>query len=279
MSILAVKFSHGYYAPPKELKSENMKLLVAQIHMELGAEKQIQTIQQVVKKGVDAGQKVFVFPELALPGFNREVVNISSKENHVIWTQTLSELASSHQVYVFAGLPRVDSSSVYNSFYCFKPDGETACWWDKIGLTESEQRFFQHGDSRPTIEIEGMTLSVVLCREILDVHDVTELLSGKGVELVLWPSYIGWNLGEAEQLRSDAAYYHEAKELAKTLGAAVVQCNWANGTNVPEETGLGGSIVISKEGGEIYHAPYDQPAVFEVTLSKTEELMVTPFPF
>ncbi|WP_104398667.1 carbon-nitrogen hydrolase family protein [Vibrio penaeicida] len=256
-----------------------MKFLMAQISMAFGVENQIQTIQQVINKGVEMGQRIFVFPELALPGFSREVVNTSTKENHSAWSQVLSELAHQYQVYVLAGMPRVDASSVFNSFYCFKPDGEIACWWDKIGLTESEQRFFHHGDSRPVIEIEGVTLSVVLCREVLDTREVTESLSGKGVELILWPSYIGWNLGEAEQLRSDAAYYHEAKELARTLGAAVVQCNWANGTNVPEETGLGGSIVISKEGDEIYHAPYDQPAVFEVTLSKTEELMVTPFSF
>ncbi|EGU58899.1 hypothetical protein VINI7043_08225 [Vibrio nigripulchritudo ATCC 27043] len=251
-----------------------MRCIVAQMWMQQDALSQIELVQNLVIQGAKEGYRIFVFPELAIPGFNRKVVDLTTPENCHKWEVLLSELAQKHQVHLFVGMPRIDGSDVYNSYFCFAPSGKKVCVWDKIGLTPSEQIFFTPGKSRPVMQIEGVTLSVVLCREVLDLKEVEAELSNSGVDLILWPSYIGYDTQKSTNGSEGPVYEREARAMAKRLGTIMIQCNWPNGTNVPDAKNMGGSKVISADGEEVYQALYDKPEVFAVHPTKTSEIAV-----
>lgn len=74
-----------------------------------------------------------------------------------------------------------------------------------------------------------------------------------------WPSYIGES---DEAAAADCeAYRAGARDLAVGLGAWVLQSNWAEGLNLPQGRGFGGSAVIDPAGRLMDRLPLDQAAM------------------
>jgi predicted amidohydrolase len=125
--------------------------------------------------------------------------------------------------------------------------GELLARTDKDGLTFVETLFFQPGQGRPVVPLQGLRCATVLCREVEEAALLHEQLPPGSADLVLWPSLA--RCGTLEPL---------AAELAQHGGAHWVQCNAPNAPNTPDDDGLGGSVVIAPDGRVLLQLPADE---------------------
>ena len=124
----------------------------------------------------------------------------------------------------------------------------------KIGLTAPEATFFAPGTDRPTVHIDGVKFSAVICREIEDEAQVLPQLTGSGVDVILWPGQMRPDPDKPPQ--DPPAHVVQAQELARKTSAYVVQTNWPNALNRPEESkDTGHSVCISPSGEILFRLP------------------------
>ncbi|MUJ20610.1 carbon-nitrogen hydrolase family protein [Aliivibrio fischeri] len=246
-----------------------MKVGIAQMPMDWTVEGNTKTICNIVTKNHDLD--VLVFPELAITGFHRDIKN--QAQQHLV-ENALNEISIQCQLshtLVFIGYPLNENNKVYNAYAAINEQGTLAIVWRKVGLTPSECTFFESGDKRSVLEHPLGTFSSYLCREASDVNWVIEQLSSQSLSYTLWPSYIG----EAESsINAESTNYDAgSKKIAQSLSAMVIQCNWPNSLNNPNDNGLGGSKVISSHGDIIAQLPFDKncTGVFDTT---THELVI-----
>ena len=85
-----------------------------------------------------------------------------------------------------------------------------------------------------------------------EVSIVSERLD---IQIVLWPSYISWTAGT----ESKVDYEQAATRIARALDCWIIQCNWANAINDPDQRGMGRSIVVNPDGDITDEASTDRP--------------------
>lgn len=227
------------------------------------------TICNIVTKNYDLD--VLVFPELAITGFHRDIRN--QAHQHLV-ENALNEISIQCQLsdtLVFIGYPLNENNKVYNAYTAINEQGTLAIVWRKVGLTPSECTFFESGDQRSILEHPLGTFSSYLCREASDVNWIIEQLSSQSPSYILWPSYIG----EAESsINAESTNYDAgSKKIAQSLSTMVIQCNWPNSLNNPNDNGLGGSKIISSHGNIIAQLPFDETCI-GVFDTMTHELVI-----
>jgi predicted amidohydrolase len=201
------------------------------------------------------GATLCAFAELALTGFHRRIVEWAHP-HHI--TPALSEvqaLAASLGLAVALGAPTFAASGErFNSHLLVHSDGSLAASVDKIGLTEPEATFFSRGVDRPVARVAGLACTAVICREVEDAAEIIQQLTGTGVQVILWPGQM--RPDPAKPLRDPPEHVVQAQALAKSLGAYVVQTNWPNALNRPEESAHAGhSACISLSGELLFRLP------------------------
>ncbi|RYU47534.1 carbon-nitrogen hydrolase family protein [Aliivibrio finisterrensis] len=246
-----------------------MKVGIAQMPMDWTIEGNAKTICNIVTKNYDLD--VLVFPELAITGFHRDIRN--QAHQHLV-ENALNEISIQCQLsdtLVFIGYPLNENNKVYNAYTAINEQGTLAIVWRKVGLTPSECTFFESGDQRSILEHPLGTFSSYLCREASDVNWIIEQLSSQSPSYILWPSYIG----EAESsINAESTNYDAgSKKIAQSLSTMVIQCNWPNSLNNPNDNGLGGSKIISSHGNIIAQLPFDETCI-GVFDTMTHELVI-----
>ncbi|MGF1768374.1 carbon-nitrogen hydrolase family protein [Enterovibrio makurazakiensis] len=243
-----------------------MKVGIAQMPMSWTVEENTKTICNTIAENRDLD--ILVFPELTITGFHRDIKN--QAQQHVI-ENSLNEISTQCQqsnTLIFVGYPLIENSKIYNAYAAINKLGYSEIVWRKVGLTPSESTFFESGDKRAVFEHELGTFSAYLCCEANDINWVIEQLSSKSPSHVLWPSYIGQ--AESSVNAEHANYEADSKRIARSLSAMVIQCNWPHSLNNPNNSGLGGSIIISSNGDVIAQLPFDETCVgvFDTTTQK-----------
>jgi len=136
-------------------------------------------------------------------------------------------------------------------------------------LTDSEATFFTRGGVRGWTAIGGVLATSVLCREMLDVEVLLPELQAPADDarprVIFWPSYIAES--DAEQTALCQAYRTGAEQLARELGAWVLQSNWPESLNMPEQRGFGAGVVIAPGGIRLRTLPRDAAALMAVDLA------------
>lgn len=130
----------------------------------------------------------------------------------------------------------------------------------KAGLTAPEATFFSPGTRRPVVRLalgagQGvLACSAVICREIEDHDAIVGALAGTGVELLLWPGQM--RPDPAKPVQDPPEHVRQAQALARATGAWLVQTNWPNALNRPEESEhTGHSACIAPDGELLFRLP------------------------
>ena len=216
-----------------------------------------------------AGANGCLCAELALTGFHRRLPELLDASALALAEETLRNACARLGIAAAVGLPTLgESGAVLNSHVYIDAAGCELGRVHKRGLTPSEATFFAPGGMRGWTEIGGMWVTSVLCREMLDIDALLPELStavSAQPHVVFWPSYIGES--DAEQAALCEAYRAGAVELARALGAWVLQSNWAGSLNAPHHRGLGGSVVIAPDGRIVTTLPPDAAALRVMTLA------------
>src|SRR5690606_4765338 len=83
-----------------------------------------------------------------------------------------------------------DEGKVYNSGFFF--DGLRTSRFQKLGLTESEQKFFSVSDSsrKKVFTVKNYRFALLICMEAQ--QDSWTHFQPQEADLILWPGYWGW---------------------------------------------------------------------------------------
>lgn len=244
---------------------------IAQLRMHWALEANLAETLAALEAAAAAGAEGCVCTELALTGFHRRVPELLDAGALAAAQAQLRAACARLGIAAVIGLPTLgDGGAVFNSHLYIDASGRDLGRVHKRGLTPSEAGFFTPGGTRGWTAIGGVLATSVLCREMLDGTELLpELRAALPVDdarprVIFWPSYIA--ASDAEQAALCEAYRAGATELARELGAWVLQSNWPESLNAPEGRGFGAGIVIAPDGRGVTTLPRDAAAQVVVTL-------------
>lgn len=223
------------------------------MHWEMGDN--VTAMKRALQVARDDGAGFCAFAELAVTGFHRRIVEWARPEVSGPAVNEVCSAASSLGIAAAFGAPTYGMDSTrFNTHLFIDTDGTIVGRVSKRGLTAPEATFFAPGVDRPTMYINGVRFSAVICREIEDEAELIPQLAGSGVEVILWPGQMRPDPDKPPQ--DPPAHVVQTQDLARKTSAYVVQTNWPNALNRPEESkDTGHSVCISPSGEILFRLP------------------------
>lgn len=230
-------------------------LAIAQIPMHWDLRDNVLAMKQALRVARDDGAALCAFAELAVTGFHRRIVEWARPEVSAPAVDELCATAAALGIAAAFGAPTYGADGTrFNSHLFVGAGGRLLGTVSKIGLTAPEATFFAPGRSRPTIHLAGMACTAVICREIEDADQVLPQVRHTGVELIFWPGQM--RPDPARPPQDPPAHVAQAQRLARAAEAYVVQTNWPNALNRPEESeDTGHSACIGPTGELLFRLP------------------------
>jgi predicted amidohydrolase len=216
------------------------------------------------------GATLCAFAELAVTGFHRRIVEWAKPEVSAPAVAEVCATAAKLGIAATFGAPTYGGDGLrFNSHLFVGPEGTIVGHVSKMGLTAAEATFFAPGSARPTIDLAGLRCSAVICREIEDTEQVLSQLQGTGVQLILWPGQM--RPDPARPVQDPPEHVAQAQSLARASSAYVIQANWPNALNRPEESeNTGHSACVSPTGELLFRLPKQGYGVAVFTLGEAE---------
>jgi predicted amidohydrolase len=137
-------------------------------------------------------------------------------------------------------------------------------------MSPGESMVFQAGTDRPLLSIEGTTLAVVICREMLDHDELTREL-GRRARLILWPGVMA--RGPYDPANPED-YTRAATRVAAEQDAWILHSNWATNVQAPGIPNTGKSMVIAPSGDIILEAPAQEAGLLLAWKSSLDEAWI-----
>ena len=219
------------------------------------------SIIDAIERAARSGATLCVFPELAITGFHRQIVTLAKNELIAPEVNRLREICARKSLSVAVGAPTfLDDGVPFNSCLLINELGVVGPAVSKIGLTAPEATFFQPGVHRPISTLGGLRCTAVICREIEDQDQVRSQLSPGMVDVLLWPGQM--RPDPAKPMTDPPEHVVQAQQLARAMNAYVIQSNWPNALNRPEESDhTGRSAVIGPDGELLFRLPKQESGV------------------
>jgi predicted amidohydrolase len=237
------------------------RIAIAQITMSWTTPENVASIRWAMDLAKSRGAQICAFSELAVTGFHRHIAREAVPE---IVGPAISELGAHGaklSLSVAVGAPAFgEDGAIFISHVLLNERGQTAAVVPKRGLTEPEATFFQRGAGRPIGEMHGLRCSAVICREVEDLELVSAELVPGAVDLIFVPGALRQ---DPDKPRTDPPeYVRNIQRLARVTEAYVVQTNWPNALNRPEESVEGGGSTVAAPDGEVlFRLPGQAPGV------------------
>lgn len=243
------------------LQSANTVVAICQLRMHWTIEENMASVLDAIDLAHSRGARICAFPELAITGFHRQIVALAKPELIAPEINRLRAICARKSIAIAVGAPTfADDGVKFNSHLLIDEFGKMVSTISKAGLTAPEATFFHPGAHRPIGELVGLRCTAVICREVEDHDHVCAQLPHGAVDLILWPGHM--RPDPAKPVYDPPEHVVEAQQLARTIGAYVVQANWPNALNRPEESEHAGrSAVIAADGELLFRLPEQAPGV------------------
>ena len=231
------------------------RLAIAQLPMYWAIEPNLACMLAAMERARDEGAALCGFSELALTGFHREIASQARPERVGPAVQQLQEACARLGLAISFGAPTFcPDGSPLNSQLFIDEQGQWAGTVSKIGLTAPEATFFRRGADRGVALLQGLRCSAVICREIEDSADILQQLPAGSADIVFWPGQM--RPDPAKPFTDPPRHVVQAQELARTLACHLLQANWPQALNRPEESRhTGHSAVIAPDGRLLFRLP------------------------
>lgn len=242
------------------------RIAIAQIAMRWTTSENVEAIRWAMDLAHSKGARLCAFSELAVTGFHRLIAREAAPEVVGPALRALREHGAALSLGIAVGAPTFGDGDVrYISHLLIDELGEAAAIVSKQGLTAPEATFFVRGAGRPVGTLGGLRCSAVICREVEDIAIVVGELPPGSVDVFFVPGALRQ---DPEKPRTDPPeYVRNIQRLARATGAHVVQTNWPNALNRPEESVEGGGSTVASPTGEIlFRLPMQAAGVAVFTL-------------
>jgi len=226
-----------------------------------------QSMLRAMTQAASSGAQLCVFPELAVTGFHRQIRTEATPHMVEAHTRALRQACRDLSLSIVFGSPSFgDDGRVFNSCVFIDERGQQVGVIEKIGLTPAEETFFARGSTRSTVELLGYRTTAVLCREIDDLDDHEAELPPLSPQIIFWPGMMRPSVDGSE-----STHVQHAQLLARRTGAFIIQANWPNSLNYPEESAEAGhSVVLDPSGEELIRLPMAAAGVGVFDLGQTD---------
>lgn len=232
-----------------------LRMAVAQPRMQWRTADNLAAIEWALQRAHAEGAVLCSFPELALTGFHRGIVQEADPAVVQPALAQVQALCATLGMAAALGAPTwAADGSRFNSHLLIDEHGDLAATIAKQGLTDPEATFFQRGSTRPVARLQGWRCSAVICREVEDRDLIAAQLPPGTADLLFWPGQM--RPDPAKPASDPPEHVRQAQAIARTAGACVVQSNWPNALNRPEESAhCGHSAVIAPDGELLFRLP------------------------
>lgn len=228
----------------------NPRIAIAQIAMHWTTQQNVESIGRAIRVAHRESAAICAFSELAVTGFHRQIPREAVPEVVGPAIRHLQRECADLSIGVAVGAPTFgERGEKFISHVLIDERGDIAATIRKQGLTDPEATFFSRGASRPIGTMSGLRCSAVICREVQDIEQVSQELPPGSVDLIFVPGALRQ---DPDKPRTDPPeYVRSIQRLARTSGAFVVQTNWPNALNRPEESVEGGESTVAGPDGEV----------------------------
>jgi len=244
------------------------RVAIAQIAMHWTTPENVAAIRWAMNLAQSKDVQICGFSELAVTGFHRQIAREARPEVVSPAIRELQALGAKLSLGIAVGAPTFsDDGAKFISHLLIDEYGKTAAVVPKRGLTDPEATFFSRGSSRPIGKLHGLRCSAVICREVEDHELVSAQLPPGTVDLIFVPGALRQ---DPDRPWSDPPeYVRNIQRLARATRSYVVQTNWPNALNRPEESiEGGGSTVASPDGEVLFRLPEQTSGVGIFTLGE-----------
>ena len=245
-----------------------IRVAIAQIAMHWSTPENVAAIRRAMALAHDREARLCGFSELAITGFHRRIGMEAVPERVLPAVQGLQAYCAELSLGIAVGAPTFGADGAkYNSHLLIDELGATRAVVAKQGLTDPEATFFSRGSARPVGTLHGLRCSAVICREVADLALVTSQLEPQAVDLIFVPGALRQ---DPEKPRTDPPeYVRDIQRLAAATRSHVVQTNWPNALNRPEESVEGGCSAVAAPDGELlFRLPGQASGVAVFTLGE-----------
>jgi omega-amidase len=226
----------------------SLRVAVVQPRMQWRTGENLATITWALRRAHEAGAVLCSFPELALTGFHRGIVQEANPAIVRPALAAVQALCVELGVAAALGAPTWDGDGGRFNLL-IDEHGALVATVSKQGLTDPEATFFQRGSERPVARLQGWRCSAVICREVED-HDLIAAQLPRGTaDLLFWPGQM--RPDPNKPVSDPPQHVQQAQAIARSAGAYVVQSNWPNALNRPEESAHCGHSAVIAPGGEL----------------------------
>lgn len=227
-----------------------LRIAIAQITMQWSTPENLASIQWAMNLAQAQGVQICGFSELAVTGFHRQIAREATPEIVSPAIRQLQSHAAKLSLGIAVGAPTFAADGAkFISHLLVDERGQTTAIIPKRGLTDPEATFFARGSTRPIGKIHGLRCSAVICREVEDLELITAELPPGSVDLIFVPGALRQ---DPDKPRTDPPeYVRNIQRLAQATKAYVVQTNWPNALNRPEESVEGGGSTVADPNGSI----------------------------
>jgi predicted amidohydrolase len=153
----------------------------------------LERVLDLTNKAAEQGAEFVIFPELALTGYNQELLGDKLVELALMPEdepiQQLARVAGQSKVHLIVGFieKRNIPGVVYNSIVICGPDGSILRTYAKSHLFSNENLHFRPGPTFNVLKTEYGVIGPMICMDIV-YPEVARILSLEGAELLLAPS-------------------------------------------------------------------------------------------
>lgn len=251
--------------PPTALQT---RVAIAQVQMHWTLEENLRLIRWAIALANAEGAAICAFSELAVTGIHRRIGELAKAELVDPAVEEVRRLCARLKMGAALGAPTFDSAGFrYITHYLIDEEGRITAAVSKRGLTDPEATYFARGSGRPVGLVQGLRCTAVICREVCDFDQVTEEIPRDAVDLIFVPGALRQDPDKPPT--DPPPYVEDMRALALATGACMVQTNWPNALNRPEESvDAGSSCVISPAGELLFRLPKQASGVGVFTLGE-----------
>ncbi len=239
-----------------------MKITSIQIPNSLSVEENFNYIINALNNAVENRCDLIVFPECSFSGFTAEMKKCSMEFLKPFLDQ-VREISFKYDITVVLPSAYVEELKIYNAVFIF--DSNQMSIQYKIGLTESEKKFFSTPEKNYSkiFTTKGVRIGVLICFEAQMSPD--SFIKEGEVDLILWPGYIS----SGEKKEWDAVERNEVYQNMVYWKVPLVQSNFSfNDLSIGKDRGPDGhSIVLDKNNNLVQRGKYRENDIIITNLS------------
>ena len=148
----------------------NLRVAAGQFKLQPNLKKNLEKIEDYLKRAKKNNVDLIVFPECALTGYpprDTKTIDFVNQGKTEQALQQIQKRAKEFSIAIAIGIAWKDENNIWrNRAFFIDENGKILEYYDKIQQTSHERKFFIDGDRLPAFEWKGLKLGMLICMDM-----------------------------------------------------------------------------------------------------------------